>query len=37
VGRPALVGGTSALGGNLSLTLLTHAGKTTATATRAPG
>src|SRR5205807_3805845 len=37
VGRPPLVGGTSALGGNLPLTLLTHAGKTTATAARAPG
>src|SRR5438552_6562288 len=37
VGRPTLVGGTSALGGNLPLTLLTHAGKTTATAGRPPG
>src|SRR5256885_11106917 len=34
VRRPALVGGTSALRGNLSLTLLAHAGKTTAAAGR---
>src|SRR2546423_5193472 len=37
VGRPPLVGGTTPLGGNLPLTLLTHAGKTTATAGRPAG